>query len=251
MATCRAFGTLSIILVVILASYLSPVVEGTRDSTRKLQIAIPIFENMTMLDVVGPYEILNLLPFVNVTLVSFKRGRISDLGTMTIEAKASFDEIPRPDVVVVPGGLGAFGLVNNTVILDWIRKAHKTTIYTTSVCTGGILMGAAGLLKGIDATTHWSSLSTLSSYGANPVSIRVVKRGKIITSAGVSSGIDMAITLAALISDNFTAQVSQLYNEYDPQPPFNTGTKSKASPELIAKALEWSAALEAKMMGTS
>lgn len=160
-------------------------------------------------------------------------------------------------------------------------QAHKTTIYTTSVCTGGILMGAAGLLEGIDATTHWASLSMLSSYGAIPVSIRVVKRvcyqtldslhsqfyvdeydlmrfekmiswqGKIITSAGVSSGIDMAITLAALISDNFTAQVSQLYNEYDPQPPFNTGTKSKASPELIAKALEWTAAKEAKMMGTS
>ncbi|KAG0564007.1 hypothetical protein KC19_8G075600 [Ceratodon purpureus] len=250
-ATQRCGGAV-LILLVMLASSSLPTMEASTHKPRKIVIAFPIFENMTMLDVVGPYEILHTLPYVEAVLVSFKRGPVTDIQrTMTLEAKATFDEVPSPDVVVVPGGLGTYGLLNNTVILNWIRKAHKTTIYTTSVCTGGLLMGAAGLLEGIDATTHWGSLPMLADYGANPVSIRVVRHGKIITSAGVSSGIDMAITLAALLSNKFDAQAAQLFNEYDPQPPFNTGTKSKASPELVAQALEWADGLYAIMNGTA
>ena len=119
-----------------------------------------------------------------------------------------------------------------------VLQAHETTLYTTSVCTGSLLLGAAGLLTGIDATTHWNVLPMLADFGANPVSQRVVHQGKIITAAGVSSGIDMAIALAALLTDDLTAQAVQLFTEYDPQPPFNTGSVSKASPEVVAKASE-------------
>jgi len=117
-------------------------------------------------------------------------------------------------------------------------QAHETTLYTTSVCTGSLLLGAAGLLTGIDATTHWNALPMLADFGANPVSQRVVHHGKIITAAGVSSGIDMAIALAALLTDELTARAAQLFSEYDPQPPFNTGTLSKAPPEVVARARE-------------
>jgi len=209
-----------------------------KKGTGKLQVAIPIFENMASLDLVGPYEILNSLPNVDVVFVSHKKGFYSDLGSFTMEAKASFDEIPSPDVLVVPGGLGTRGLVHDKPILDWIRKAHETTLYTTSVCTGSLLLGAAGLLTGIDATTHWNALPMLADFGANPVSQRVVHHGKIITAAGVSSGIDMAIALAALLTDELTARAAQLFSEYDPQPPFNTGTLSKAPPEVVARARE-------------
>ncbi|KAG0611525.1 hypothetical protein M758_7G146300 [Ceratodon purpureus] len=250
--THRCGGAMLIILLVILACSSLPTMEASTDKPRKVVIAFPIFENIAMLDAVGPYEILHSLPYVEAVFVSFKRGPVSDLQrTMTLEAKATFDEVPSPDVVVVPGGFGARKLLNNTVILNWIRKAHKTTMYTTSVCTGGLLMGAAGLLEGIDATTHWASLPLLANYGANPVSHRVVRQGKIITSAGVSSGIDMAISLAALLSNDFDAQTAQLLNEYDPQPPFNTGTKSKASPALVAKVLELLDAQNAKLNGTA
>ncbi|KAG0603619.1 hypothetical protein M758_10G108100 [Ceratodon purpureus] len=202
---------------------------------RRLQVAIPIFENMTMLDLVGPYEMLNAVPHIDVVFVGHKRGLVSDLGSFTMEAKASFDEVPSPDVLVVPGGLGTRTLQYDKTILDWIRKAHETTLYTTSVCTGSLLLGAAGLLKGLDATTHWAILPTLSSFGANPVSARVVRQGKIITAAGVSSGIDMGIQLVALLTDELTAKAVQLFTEYDPEPPFNTGHPSKATPDVRDK----------------
>jgi len=202
---------------------------------RRLQIAIPIFENMTMLDLVGPYEMLTAVPHFDVVFVAHKRGLVSDLGSFTMEAKASFDEVPSPDVLVVPGGLGTRALQHDKTILDWIRKAHETTLYTTSVCTGSLLLGAAGLLKGLDATTHWSVLSTLSSFGANPVSARVVRQGKVITAAGVSSGIDMAIQLVELLTDEVTGKAVQLFTEYDPQPPFDSGAPSKATPDVRAK----------------
>lgn len=207
----------------------------------RVQLAIAIFENMTMLDLVGPYEIFNTLPHVDVVFVSHTKGLFSDLGSFTMQATATFDEIPSPDIVVVPGGLGTRTLVHDKPILDWIRKAHETSLFTTSVCTGALLLGAAGLLTGIDATTHWNVLPTLASYGANPVSKRVVRVGKIITAAGVSSGIDMAIELVALLTDEVTAQAVQLSVEYDPQPPFNTGTLSKAPPDVVAQARAWSA----------
>lgn len=207
------------------------------DSPRILQVAIPIFDNVTALDFVGPYEPLHVLPNVKVVFVSHKKGLYTaDRGMLSIQASATFDEVPSPDVVVVPGGDGTNALMADKPILDWIRKAHETSLYTTSVCSGSLLLGAAGILQGKEATTHWMALKLLSNFGAIPVSSRVVESGKIITAAGVSAGIDMGLKLAALLSDETTAKVVQLMMEYDPQPPFNCGSVAKASPDVVAIA---------------
>lgn len=207
------------------------------DSPRILQVAIPIFDNVTALDFVGPYEPLHVLPNVKVVFVSHKKGLYTaDRGMLSIQASATFDEVLSPDVVVVPGGDGTNALMADKPILDWIRKAHETSLYTTSVCSGSLLLGAAGILQGKEATTHWIALKLLSNFGAIPVSSRVVESGKIITAAGVSAGIDMGLKLAALLSDETTAKVVQLMMEYDPQPPFNCGSVAKASPDVVAIA---------------
>jgi len=209
-------------------------------SPRVLQVAIPIFKNVTALDFVGPYELLHILPNVNVVFVSHSKGLYAaDGGMLSIEATATFDEVPSPDIVVVPGGYGSNALMADKPILDWIRKAHETSLYTTSVCSGSLLLGAAGILQGKEATTHWMALQMLSNFGAKPVSSRVVQSGKIITAAGVSAGIDMGLKLAALITDDTTAKVVQLMMEYDPQPPFNCGSVDTASPDIVAIARSW------------
>jgi len=201
-----------------------------------LQVAMPIFKAMTALDFVGPYEVLNCLPNVKVVLVSHSVGLYTDLGTLTVQATASFDQVPKPDIVVVPGGVGTRALLEDEAILQWLRKVHETSLYTTSVCTGSLLLAAAGLLNGLEATTHWNAFDLLASLGAKPVKARVVQQGKIITAAGVSSGIDMALELAALITDETTAKAVQLYIEYDPEPPFDCGSTDKAGPEVLSKA---------------
>ncbi|CAK9234531.1 unnamed protein product [Sphagnum jensenii] len=205
-------------------------------SGKILQVAMPIFKGVTTLDFVGPYEVLNCLPNVKVVFVSHSAGLYTDFGTLSIQATASFDQVPKPDIVVVPGGIGTLALMEDETFLQWLRKVHETSLYTTSVCTGSLLLAAAGLLNGLEATTHWSMYDLLASLGAKPTKDRVVRQGKIITAAGVSSGIDMALQLAALITDETTAQVVQLFIEYDPQPPFNCGSPDKAGPELVAKA---------------
>jgi transcriptional regulator GlxA family with amidase domain len=204
---------------------------------KRLQVAIPIFDRMTMLDAIGPYEILQAIPSVDVVFVSHKPGPISDLvGNLSIIATHSYKDVPNPDIVLVPGGQGISKLVNDEVFISWLQKAHEKTLYTTSVCTGSLLLGSAGLLKGLKATTHWSSLDALAKYGATPSDKRVVQEGKIITSAGVSSGMDMALHLTALITDETMAKTIQLFVEYDPQPPFDTGSLAKAGPEVEEKA---------------
>ncbi|CAM6113693.1 unnamed protein product [Calypogeia fissa] len=204
---------------------------------KKLQVAIPIYDKMAMLDAIGPYEILQPIPTIELVFVSHKPGLISDrMGYLSIYATHSFEDVPKPDIVIVPGGIGNRKLLNDQTFISWLQKAHETTLYTTSVCTGALMLGSAGLLKGLKATTHWAMLADLAKYGAIPSESRVVQEGKIITSAGVSSGMDMALHLAGLITDETMAKTVQLYVEYDPQPPFDVGSLAKAGPELEKKA---------------
>jgi len=201
-----------------------------------MQIAALVFDAITPLDIVGPIEVLARLPGVDIVIVGKARGPVRDPRThWTLTAEASVAEVTRPDVLVVPGGAGIRSLCGEEPVLDWVRSVHGTTTWTTSVCTGSLLLGAAGLLRGLTATTHWASRDVLTHYGARYVEERVVPQGKIITSAGVSSGIDMALTLAAKVAGDEIAKGIQLGIEYDPQPPFDCGAPSKASPALLER----------------
>jgi putative intracellular protease/amidase len=198
-----------------------------------MEIAIPIFDRFTALDAVGPYEVLARLPDARVRFVAQEAGpKQTETGMLTLTAEASLADVPNPDVLVVPGGYGTRPLMEDESMLDWIRSVHEGTQWTTSVCTGSLLLAAAGLLDGLEATSHWAELGTLEKYGAKPTQQRVVEQGKIITAAGVSSGIDMALTLAARIAGDEVAQAIQLGIEYDPQPPFDSGSLEKA-PERV------------------
>ena len=199
-----------------------------------MQIAALVFDAITPLDIVGPIEVLARMPGAEIVIVGKERGPVRDPRThWTLTAEASIAEVPRPDVLVLPGGAGVRPLCADEAILEWLRHAHGTTSWTTSVCTGSLLLGAAGLLRGLTATTHWASRELLEQYGARYVEERVVHQGKIITSAGVSSGIDMALTLAAKMAGDDIAKGIQLSIEYDPQPPFNCGAPSKAEPAVL------------------
>jgi putative intracellular protease/amidase len=199
-----------------------------------MDIAIPIYDRFTALDAVGPYEVLSRLPDSRVTFIAKEAGPYkTDNGMLSIVAEARLDDMPHPEVIVVPGGTGTRPLMEDEATLDWIRTAHETSKYTTSVCTGSLLLGAAGVLDGLDATTHWLELETLDKLGARSTSKRVVEQGKVITAAGVSSGIDMALLLASRIAGDQFAQGIQLLIEYDPQPPFDAGSKEKAPPEIV------------------
>lgn len=204
-------------------------------------VAIPVFDRFTALDAVGPYEVLQRLPGAEVRFVGHATGPVrTENGQLAVVVDATFAEVPSPDVVVVPGGVGTRALLHDEPILDWIRSAHATTTFTTSVCTGSLLLAAAGLLDGVTATTHWAARSTLEELGAVPVPDRVVEHldRRIVTAAGVSSGIDMALRLSELLTDRLTAEAMQLSIEYDPQPPFDAGSLEKASPALLARLEE-------------
>jgi len=199
-----------------------------------MQIAALVFDAITPLDIVGPIEVLARVPGAEIVIVGKQRGPVRDPRThWTLTAEASIAEVPSPDVLVLPGGAGVRPLCVDEPILEWLCHAHRTTSWTTSVCTGSLLLGAAGLLRGLTATTHWASRELLEQYGARYVEERVVPQGKIITSAGVSSGIDMALTLVAKMAGDDIAKGIQLSIEYDPQPPFNCGAPSKAEPAVL------------------
>jgi transcriptional regulator GlxA family with amidase domain len=201
-----------------------------------MEIAIPLYDRFTALDAVGPYEVLWRIPGARVRWVGAEaRPYATDRGLQLI-AEATFADVPAPDVLVVPGGTGTLDALADERLVDWIRAADATSTWTTSVCTGALLLGAAGLLDGRRATTHWAYLDRLEAYGATPASDRVVREGKVITSAGVSSGIDMALTLAAEIAGADVAQAIQLRIEYDPEPPFDTGSTAKAPERIVALA---------------
>ncbi len=207
-----------------------------------MQIAAVLFPRLTALDLIGPYETLQRLPGATVTFVGHRRGEVrTENGFLGLTADAAFDEVMQPDVVIVPGGVGTRALMSDTVILDWLRAVHPTTRYTTSVCTGSLVLGAAGLLNGLTATTHWSVLNALEALGATPTSQRVVEHldRRIITAAGVSSGIDMALRLAELLVDETAAKAMQLAIEYDPQPPFDSGSLAKSSQAVVERVIEY------------
>src|SRR5919202_415921 len=190
-----------------------------------MNIAIPLFDGFTALDAVGPYEVLSRLPEARVRFVAVEPAPVrTDNGMLTLLPDGSLEDLPRPEVIVVPGGVGTRKLLGDERLVGWIRRAHGSSEWTTSVCTGSLLLGAAGILDGLQATSHWLHLETLRGYGAQPTDRRVVQQGKIITAAGVSAGIDMALTLAARIAGEDAARAIQLGIEYDPQSPFDAGS---------------------------
>ena len=199
-----------------------------------MDIVCLLFEGITALDIVGPYEVLQRLPEADVKFVAASAGAVrTDNGFLALVADQSLDEIARADVLVVPGGFATRELEHDERLLEWIRAIDLTTQWTTSVCTGSMLLAAAGLLDGKEATTHWASLERLKEYGAIPTGRRVVEQGKIVTAAGVSAGIDMGLTLAARIAGDEYAQGIQLGIEYDPQPPFRAGSLDQAPAPVV------------------
>ncbi len=203
-----------------------------------MEAAILLFDRLTALDAVGPYEVLRQIPGAQVRFVAKELGpKRTDAGSLALMADYALKDISSPDIIVIPGGPGQADLMEDRVILDWIRQIHTTTHWTTSVCTGALILAAAGLLQGLRATTHWLALHVLllRQLGAEAVSERVVVQGKIITAAGVSAGIDMALTLTALEYGEEVAQAIQLSLEYDPQPPFNAGSPGKAPATIVER----------------
>jgi len=207
-----------------------------------LSIAIPLFPKFTALDGIGPYEVLQRVPGFDVTFIGHERGEVrSENGFLGITRDATFEEMPQPDIIVFPGGMGTRALMHDDRVLDWVRNAHETTRLTTSVCTGSLVLGAAGLLDGLSATTHWGSYDILAKTGATPTATRVVELldRRIITAAGVSSGIDMALRLVEILVDRTAAEACQLMIEYDPQPPFDAGSVDKAGDTVVTRVIEY------------
>lgn len=199
-----------------------------------MEIAIPLFDRFTMLDAIGPYQVLGALPDTTVRWLGPESGPIQDEShTAALMADGVWEDVPRPDIVVVPGGFGTRAVMRDERALTWLREAHEHSRYTTSVCTGSLWLAAAGILDGLEATSHWLELETLAEYGARPTPQRVVEQGKVITAAGVSSGIDMALTLTAHLYGPEAAQAVQLTIEYDPQPPFDAGSPAKAPAPIV------------------
>ncbi|MGF2945210.1 DJ-1/PfpI family protein [Mycobacterium sp. Lab-001] len=206
------------------------------------QVAIPLFPRFTALDAVGPYEVLQRVPSIDIVFVGHRRGEVrTENGMLGLTCDATFDEVAAPDVVVFPGGVGTRRLVHDETVRGWLQSVHQTTTLTTSVCTGALLLAAAGLLDGLTAATHWGAADVLNGLGGNYVAERVVEHlpQRIITAAGVSSGIDMALRLVELLVDREAAQAVQLLIEYDPQPPFDSGSLAKADEATIARAVEY------------
>jgi transcriptional regulator GlxA family with amidase domain len=212
--------------------------------TAALQVAIPLFPQFTALDGVGPYEVLQRIPSIDIVFIGHQRGELrSENGMLGLTADATFDEVPEPDVIVFPGGVGTRPLQHDERVLEWVRHAHATTRFTTSVCTGSLVLGAAGLLNGLTATTHWSCYAELAVHGAIPTAQRVVEHAdhRLITAAGVSSGIDMALRLVEILIDRTAAEAAQLMIEYDPQPPFDSGSLEKSSETVVARVVDYAA----------
>jgi putative intracellular protease/amidase len=199
-----------------------------------MKIALLVFDKLTALDAIGPYEVLSRLPGAELSFVAREKGeKRTDTGALGVSADLTLADLPDPDILLVPGGEGNRSLLGDQEVLDWVRAAHEGSTWTTSVCTGSLVLGAAGVLAGKRATSHWAYRDQLREYGAEPVAERVVVDGKVVTAAGVSAGIDMALRLAALVAGEDVARAIQLGIEYDPDPPFDTGSTRKAPPELI------------------
>jgi transcriptional regulator GlxA family with amidase domain len=203
------------------------------------QIAMLLYPGFTPLDAIGPYHALSQFPGYEFSYVALEAGPISDGTATTLIAQKSISEISSVEILIVPGGLPAITMARaGDPLIDWIAKIHPKTEWTISVCTGALMLGAAGILKDVPATTHWYSHSELKDYGAIPTDERVVEYGKIITAAGVSAGIDMSLTLAMRLFGQEFAETMQLDMEYDPKPPFSAGHPRTAPAKVHAKLRE-------------
>jgi transcriptional regulator GlxA family with amidase domain len=199
-----------------------------------MQVAYLLYDRFTTIDVAGPHDVLNNVPVVESVFVAEEAGPVrNEDDTLSLVADKSLDEVPSPDILVIPGGYGTRALLEHEPLLDWIRSVHETSTYTTSVCTGALLLAAAGILDGKRATTHWLARDLLEKLGAKPVAERFVEEGKIVTGAGASAGIDMALRLVQREWGDEVAQAVQLGIEYDPQPPVDSGSPEKASQPVI------------------
>ncbi len=189
-----------------------------------MEIAFLLFDGITPLDAIGPFEVLGKIPGAKIRMLAKEKGEIRTKGqSLAMIADYSLAEVAEPEIIVVPGGPGADAMAEDGAVTDWVLRAHETTTWTTSVCTGALILGGAGVLKGLKATTHWRAMDDLAAFGAEATDQRVVRDGKVITAAGVSSGIDMALTLAAEIAGEDIAKAIQLAIEYAPEPPFDAG----------------------------
>jgi transcriptional regulator GlxA family with amidase domain len=199
-----------------------------------MQIVIPLFDRFAPLDAVGPYQVLVHLPGAAVIFAAERPRGVSDAaGSCTLQAQASFADVPHPDVILVPGGSGEADQMSPGPLQDWLLEADKTSTWTSSVCTGALILARAGLLAGRAATTNWQAMEELEQLGAKALRERYVFDGKYVTAAGVSAGIDMALALAARIAGDDVAMAIQLGIEYDPQPPFNAGSPATAPAEIV------------------
>ncbi|MFI1014914.1 DJ-1/PfpI family protein [Streptomyces sp. NPDC020965] len=200
-----------------------------------MRIAVLLFDGFTTLDAIGPYETLSRLPEAETVFIAKERGPVrGDQGSLALVADRTLAEVTDPDIVLVPGGPGSDLAMRDETILDWLRSADATSTWTTSVCTGSLVLAAAGLLTGRRATSHWLALDTLEGFGARSTGERVVFDGKYVTAAGVSSGIDMGLSLLGRIAGDTFAQTIQLLTEYDPEPPYDAGSPDKAPAEIVA-----------------
>ena len=194
-----------------------------------MQIAIVLFDNCTALDAIGPYEVLSRMPGADVCMVGERVGPVrTDTGMLALHVDATYGEVTEPDIIMVPGGYGQRAHRNGSALHTWLREADEHSTWTASACTGSLILASAGLLTGRRATTHWLAYEDLAGYGAVPSEDRVVFDGKYVTAAGVSAGIDMALTLAASCAGEHVAQTIQLGIEYDPRPPYDAGCPRKA-----------------------
>jgi transcriptional regulator GlxA family with amidase domain len=209
-----------------------------------MRIALFVYDRFTMLDAIGPAEVFTLLPGVELMLVAKEAGTVwPDNRAIPVVAPYGIAQVPAVDILLIPGGTSTGELLGDTALLDWVRQLHAGTRFTLSVCTGSLLLAAAGLLEGQPACTHWAARAQLEALGAVPQARRWAESGRIFTAAGVSAGIDLALHVAALLADAETAQAIQLAIEYDPQPPFDSGAIEKAPPGLAEKLFSGNVAL--------
>ncbi|MGH9086478.1 MAG: DJ-1/PfpI family protein [Acidimicrobiales bacterium] len=200
-----------------------------------MQIAFALYPGFTALDFIGPYQVLSNVPGEEVVLCAAEPGTVTDdNGLLHLQVETALADVPSPDIVVVPGGPGSrtSAAASEGPFVTWLRSVHETTTWTTSVCTGALLLGAAGILDGLSATTHWLYYDELAAFGARPTEERVVIEGKVATAAGVSAGIDLALTIVGRQWGEDVAKAIQLGIEYDPQPPYDSGSPSKAQPAI-------------------
>lgn len=198
-----------------------------------MDITFLLYENMTSLDFIGPYQVLAMLPGVRIHLAATEAGPVRTDAGVRIHADKRLEEVPRADILVVPGSSDPSKVMGDERALSWLRALDASSKWTTSVCTGSLILGAAGLLQGKRATTHWTMMEQLRNFGATPVQERVVFDGKVVAAAGVSAGIDMALTLVAREFGDSVAQCIQLAIEYDPEPPFKAGSLRVAPPAVV------------------